>query len=180
MKMMSTIVWLGASLVVVGGVREAGAQQVECRSLAPVVKAVTRPDYHAVTTRFQLDTPNLQPLLSTSIVVTGATPSCLIAHFSALARITDNYVVFQVRVDGQPMRGHLSGLPGVPTPVMFTALDDNVAEQLTDPTKVASFNFFQAVLPGRHTIEVLVAAGSNIDAANPPQIGSPVLTLQYR
>ncbi len=180
MRRISAIVLLCASMFVLGLADEARAQQVECRSTASTVKAVTAPDYHPVTTKFQLDTPNLQPLLTTTVFVTGLGASCIIAHFSAMARITDNYVVFQVRVDGEPMEGHLSGVPGVATPVIFTALDDNVAEQFTDPTKVVAYNFFKRVRPGLHTIEVMVAAGSNIDPANPPQIGSPVLTLEYR
>jgi len=31
----------------------AGAQQIKCRSTAAMVKAVTSPDYHAVTTRYR-------------------------------------------------------------------------------------------------------------------------------
>jgi hypothetical protein len=180
MRRTSVISSLCVSMFLVGVAEQARAQQIECRSTASTVKAVTLPDYHPVTTKFQFDTPNLQPLLTTTVFVTGVGASCIVAHFSAMTRITDNYVVFQVRVDGEPMAGHLSGVPGVPTPVIFTSLDDNVAEQLTDPTKIVAYNFFKRVRPGLHTIEVLVAAGSNIDPANPPQIGSPVLTLEYR
>jgi hypothetical protein len=59
------------SLFLLGLARDAAAQQVECRGSAPNVRAVTAPDYHYVTTRFQFDTPNLQPLLTTSIFVSG-------------------------------------------------------------------------------------------------------------
>jgi hypothetical protein len=55
------------SLFLLGLAPDAAAQQVECRGSAPNVRAVTAPDYHYVTTRFQFDTPNLQPLLTTSI-----------------------------------------------------------------------------------------------------------------
>jgi hypothetical protein len=45
---------------------------------------------------------------------------------------------------------------------------------------MVSYNFFKSVSPGIHTIQVMVAAGSNIDPSNPPSVGSPVLTLEYR
>jgi hypothetical protein len=155
------------------------ARPIECRSSAPTVKAVTDPDYHYVTTAFQFDDPNLQVLLSTSISVTGTGYSCIIAHLSGLARITDNYIVFQLRVDGVPMQGHLSSFAGIATPVVFVAFDDP-DEQDYDPTDVVSFNFFQKVQPGVHTVEVMVAAGSAIDVTNYPTVSSPVLTLEYR
>jgi hypothetical protein len=157
----------------------ARAQQVECRGSAPLVKAVTSPDYHYVTTRFQFDTPNLQPLLTTAIYVNGTSASCVIAHFSALARITDNYIVFQVRIDGVPMEGHLSAIGPYPTPAIFASIDDE-SEQLSDPTKVVAYNFFARVRPGTHIVQVMVAAGSGIDPNNLPQVGSPVLTLEHR
>jgi hypothetical protein len=122
--------------------------------------------------------------MSTSISVSGTGYSCIIAHFSAMARITDNYIVFQVRVNRVPMNGHLSSIPGVPgVAVVFTSLDetsDFPDEQLSDPIKMVSYSFFKQVLPGTYTITVFAAAGSNIDPANPPQVGSPVLTLEYR
>jgi hypothetical protein len=155
---------------------------VVCRSSAGTVKAIKLQDYHPITTRFQLDIPNLQPLMSTTVQVTGTGASCLIAHFSAHARITDNYIVFQVRVDGQPMEGHLSGLGFVGTPVVATLIEDS-QEQLFDPVRMVAYNFFKAVKPGVHLVEVLVAAGSNI-ITNPsnliPSVGSPVLTLEYQ
>jgi hypothetical protein len=167
------------SLFLLGLPPDIAAQQSECRGSAPNVKAVTSPDYHYVTTRFQFDTPNLEPLLTTSIVVSGTTASCVIAHFSALARITDNYIVFQVRIDGKPMLGHLSAVGPYPTPAIFASIDDD-AEQLKDPTRVVAYNFFARVKPGLHTVQVMVAAGSGIDPNNLPQVGSPVLTLEYR
>jgi hypothetical protein len=73
-----------------------------------------------ITTKFQFDTPNLQPLPSTTI---NAGRGCLVAHLSGLARITDNYIVFQVSVDGVPMQGHLSSVAGVATPAVFVSID---------------------------------------------------------
>jgi hypothetical protein len=159
----------------------AHGQAVECSSKADRVKGVTNPNGHIITTKFQFDVPNLQPLLSTTITTSGPT-SCVVAHLSGLARITDNYVVFQVRVDGVPMSGH-TFLPGVNTPVVFRTIDANPEfedEQFIDPTKVVSYNFFTAVPPGEHTVEVMAAAGSNIIAGFEPTVNALVLTLEYR
>ena len=156
-------------------------QQVECSSKADRVKAVTNSNGHLITTKFQFDVPNLQPLLSTTITTSGPT-SCVVAHLSGLARITDNYVVFQLRVDGVPMRGH-TFLPGVNTPVVFRTIDANPEyedEQFIDPTKVVSYNFFTALPPGDHTVEVMAAAGSNIITGLEPSVHALVLTLEYR
>lgn len=153
---------------------------VECHSAARQVKAISLQDYHPITTRFQFDTPNLEPLLSTTVEVTGKGESCIIAHFSTHARVTDNYIVFQVQVDGEPMEGHLSGTGGVATPVVETNIQD-YNEQLTKFPRIVAYNFFKTVRPGTHTITVLVAAGSDIGAPeNIPSVGSPVLTLEYR
>ena len=156
------------------------AQQIQCSSPVKNVSAVTNPAGHTITTRYQLDTPNLQQLLTTTI---DAGEGCLIAHLSGQARITDNYVVFQVRVDGLPMEGHLPGLPGFTTPVVFVSIDAGTAnddEQFIDPTKVVSYNFFMQLSKGTHTVEVMAAAGSNIVSPNFPTVTSLVLTLEYR
>lgn len=52
--------------------------------------------------------------------------------------------------------------------------------KFSDPTKMVAYNFFKRVRPGLHTIELMVAAGSGIDLLNPPSVGSPVITLEYR
>ena len=57
------------------------AEPIVCRSLAPVVKAVTiAEDYFKVTRYFQFDTPNLEPMLETTISVTGTGPTCVFAY----------------------------------------------------------------------------------------------------
>ena len=163
------------------GSAEAMAQQIECDGPVGQVRAVTNPNGHQITTRYQFDTPNLQTLLSTTIDVGGGRPSCLVAHLSGSATIRDNYIVFQVRVDGVPMEGHLGSFVGVVTPVVWVGIDNVQDEQLGDPTKVASYNFFAQVSPGLHTIEVLAAAGSSIDFTSPlPSVNALVLTLKYR
>ena len=156
-------------------------QQVECTSKADKVTAVTNPNGHLITTKFQFDDPNLQTLLSTRITTSGPS-SCVVAHLSGLARITDNYVVFQVRIDGVPMSGH-TFLPIVNTPVVFRSIDANPQfedEQFIDPIKVVSYNFFVEVPPGIHTVQVMGAAGSNVIAGFEPSLQAFVLTLEYR
>jgi hypothetical protein len=161
-------------------VSSAFGQQIECSGKADKVKGVTNPNGHLITTKFQFDTPNLQPLLSTTIITSGPS-SCVVAHLSGLARITDNYVVFQVRIDGVPMAGH-TFLPGVNTPIVFRTIDSNTEfmdEQYIDPTKVVSYNFFSNLAPGAHTVEVMAAAGSNILPGLEPTLQAFVLTLEY-
>jgi hypothetical protein len=158
---------------------DAVAQQVECSGPVKQISAVTRPAGHVITTRYQFDTPNLQPLLTTTI---DAGEGCLVAHLSGQVRITDNYVAFQVRVDGVPLQGQLP-LPTFTTPVVFVAIDSSTAnddEQFIDPTKVVAYNFFTRVPRGHHIVEVLGAAGSGIDPTNPPTVTHLVLTLEYR
>ena len=104
------------------------------------------------------------------------------AHLSGQVRITDNYVAFQVRVDGVPMEGQLP-LPLFTTPVVFVAIDSGTAnddEQFIDPTKAVAYNFFAQLDAGNHTVEVMAAAGSNIVSPDFPSVNSLVLALEYR
>ena len=155
-------------------------QQIECAGKADRVKGVTNPNGHLITTKFQFDVPNLQTLLSTTITTSGPS-SCVTAHLSGLARITDNYVLFQVRIDGVPMSGH-TFIPGYTTPVVFRTIDANTEyqdEQYIDPTKVISYNFFAELPAGSHTVEVMGAGGSNILPGLEPSVHAFVLTLEY-
>jgi len=176
----TTTILVAASLVVLGAsVTDARAQQVECSSAVRNVAAVTNPAGHVISTKYQFDTPNLQPLLSTTI---ESGDGCLIAHLSGQVRITDNYVAFQVRVDGVPLEGQIP-LPTFTTPVVFVTIDSGTAnddEQFIDPTKPVSYNFFTMIPKGTHLVEVLGAAGSGIDPANRPTATHLVLTLEYR
>jgi hypothetical protein len=160
-------------LVIHGAAR---AESIVCRSQAGTVKAVTiAEDYFAVTTRFQFDSPNLQPLLETSILVTGTGQSCIVAYFSAVVRPTDNYMVFQVTVDNVPMNGHTVTFPQPQTPVVIETeeTDQNLP-------RMVAHQFFLSVLPGAHTVRVNVAGGSNIVAPFYPTVEAPVLSLHYR
>ena len=176
----TTAILFAAGLVVLGaGVTDARAQQIECSSGVRNVMAVTNPAGHVITTKYQFDSPNLQPLLATTI---ESAEGCPIAHLSGQVRITDNYVAFQVRVDGVPLEGQLP-LPLYTTPVVFVLIDSgtvNDDEQLIDPTKVVSYNFFTMIPKGTHLVEVLGAAGSWIDDGNRPTATHLVLTLEYR
>lgn len=175
-----TILFAAGLVVLSAPFSVAHAQQVECSSAVRNVTGVTNPAGHVITTKYQFDTPNLQPLLRTTIESSG--DGCLIAHLSGQVRITDNYVAFQVRVDGVPLEGQLP-LPLFTTPVVFVSIDSGNAnddEQFIDPTKVVSYNFFTRIPKGTHLVEVLGAAGSGIDPANPPTATHLVLTLAYR
>jgi hypothetical protein len=160
---------------------DTSAQQIECSSKSGSTTSVTNPAGHVITTRYQLDNPDLQVLLRTRI---NTKPGCIVAHLSGITRITDNYVVYQVRVDGVPMQGHLPGLPGFTTPVVFVSIDSAGPglddEQYIDPTKVTSYNFFDRVSGGNHVVEVLAAGGSNIIAGSEPSVVALVLTLEYQ
>ena len=174
-----TILAAAGVFVLSASVTDARAQQIECSSAVKNVAAVTKPAGHVITTKYQFDNPNLQPLLTTTI---DSGEGCLIAHLSGQVRITDNYVAFQVRVDGVPLQGQLP-LPLYTTPVVFVAIDSSTAnddEQFIDPTKVVSYNFFTSIPKGTHLVEVLGAAGSGIDPGNPPTATHLVLTLEYR
>src|SRR5262245_6396403 len=151
-------------------------QADECTGQTNRVKALSLPGTHYISAQF--DEPSIldfEPLMGTTVKVNGE-KTCLVAHFSTQARVTDNYIVFQVLVDGIPMEGHWSSATGIP---VVTSNIEDYAEQLTDFPRIFAHNFFLAVEHGEHTVEVLMAAGSGIDSTNPPSVSSPVLTLEY-
>jgi hypothetical protein len=156
---------------------DARAQQVQCSSTAGKVTAATNPAGHVITKKYQFDA-QMQTLLRTTITTEQG---CLIAHLSGQVRITDNYVAFQVRVDGVPLQGQVP-LPLYSKPVVFVAIDSSTAnddEQYIDPTKAVAFNMFTRIPKGVHVVEVLGAAGSGIADDNPPTATHLVLTLEY-
>ncbi len=157
---------------------DARAQQVQCSSIASKVTAVTNPAGHVIKKKYQFDA-KMQTLLRTTITTEEG---CLIAHLSGQVRITDNYVAFQVRVDGVPLQGQVP-LPLYSKPVVFVAIDSSTGnddEQYIDPSKAVAFNMFTRVPKGVHVVEVLGAAGSGIADDNPPTATHLVLTLEYR
>lgn len=135
-----------------------------------------------VSAKWQDPPGSMERILAKSVTVSGAPliPGCMVAHFSTMVRITDNYVAFRVTVDGAPMNGHYPALAGVARPAVWVAISTQ-DEQLTDPIRTVSFNFFANVLPGNHLVEVWAAGGSNIvTPPGGPVIFNPVLTLEYR
>ena len=152
------------------------SQAAECESRSNMVKAISLPNTHFIDTQFaEPSILNFEPLMSTTVTVSGG-GTCLIAHFSTQTRVTDNYIVFQVLVDGVPMEGHWISSSG--TPVVASNIEDD-AEQLTDFPRIFAHNFFLEIGHGEHTVEVMVGAGSGIAEDNRPSVSSPVLTLEY-
>jgi hypothetical protein len=160
-----------AALLVPGS---AGAETIACRSLAPTVKAVTiAEDYFPVTTLFQFPSGSLQPMLDTTISVTGAGPTCVVAYFSAVVKPSDNYMVFQVTLDGVPMHGHTRHYTSPSTPVVVETEETDLNQ-----ARMIAHQFFLRVNPGVHTVRVSVAQGSGAGPYN-STVEAPVLSLHY-
>lgn len=166
-------------LVTLAYAPNASAAVVGCSGVADKVVAVTNTSPLRISAKWQDPPGTMQRILSRSITVTAPllSSSCVVAHFSSLVRIVDNYVAFRVTIDGAPMTGHVNGLAGINQPTVWTSLDDQ-DEQTFDPNKNIAHNFFALVQPGVHLVEVWAAAGSNI--ITQPTAYNPVLTLEYR
>jgi hypothetical protein len=171
-----------ALLAFAGSVTAAGAAE-ECEGLAPKVKTVALGGTFFPTTavfNFPADgVGHFDTLMSTSVVVGGGrVPSCLVATFSTEAYPLDNSIVFQVRVDGQPMNGHMNGSGDIATPIVF----DPEETDRNNP-RMVSYTFFKKVRPGTHTVDVLFAgccSALGTGGAPAAYAGSPVLTLHHR
>ena len=87
------------------------------------------------------------------------------ATFSAVAKPIDNYVVFQVTLDGVPMHGHTVFYAEPYTPVVIETEETD----LNQPRMVAH-QFFLRVNPGVHTVTVNGAWGSSFDPSAYPGI----------
>jgi hypothetical protein len=153
--------------------------QTECQSVADRVKTVALQDYQPTFSTFNFPADgqgHFDRLMSATVHVSGPRLSCLVVHFSAMGYPLDNAVVFQVRVDGVPMEGHLGSLAGVSTPAVM----DPEETDLNLP-RMVSHSFFKKVPPGSHTVEVLFAGCCS--GAPPVGVsayaGSPVLVVQY-
>ena len=97
-------------------------------------------------------------------------------------RITDNYVAFQVRVDGVPLQGQVP-LALYTKPVVFVSITRarrTTTSRAHHPTKAVAFNMFTRLRRGVHVVEVLGVAGTGIESADdPPTATHLVLRLQY-
>ena len=184
--LMHSLHLLGALSLAMAGVLlpldvQAAANPVECESVSTSVKAIRLVGSRYATVNFTggggrpAGSFDPVPLLSTKVFVTH--PTCLVAHFSAMAHLADNHIVFQVRVDDVPMQGHDPDLFGTGTSAVS---DPNQTDAFYDVPRMVAYNFFQQVGTGVHTVEVLFAgccsASSGIGAG---LVSAAVLTLEY-
>ncbi|MEP6925470.1 MAG: hypothetical protein ABI954_13465, partial [Pyrinomonadaceae bacterium] len=154
--------------------------QIECESKSKAIKVVTVEQFQGANAVFNFPNDGIghfssTPLLSTTIDVGGRQRTCVVARFSTEALPLDNHMVFQVRVDGVPMKGHVLSFVGIPTPVVT----DPEETDLNLP-RMVSHDFFAVVEPGTHRVEVLFAGCCS--SAPPPNsiyayAGGSVLTL---
>lgn len=162
-----------------GGRPSAPAGQVECQSRSAAVTAASNPGVHGTSVAYNADPNHWDPtaLLSVKVAVHGRTASCLVAHFSAEAQPQDNWVVFQVRVDGKPMEGHAAGLAGIAEPAVFDP-DESTS---IGPYRLVGHDFFALVEPGDHLVEVLWAGCcSNNPLGSGAAVEDPVITLEHQ
>jgi hypothetical protein len=109
-------------------------------------------------------------------------------HFSAQVNTGDNLVIFQASIDDEVMEGH--GLlpddirsPQINTPIV---LDRGTLFRQEDPFRIpvptlASYNFFQIVKPGWHTVKIKWAGCCSSDPTSVSADAlAAVLTLEYR
>jgi hypothetical protein len=154
-------------------------RRTACDSEVNRIKSVTRPDYTPTQVDYQASGGGLDtvPLLQTTVTVSGEEPSCLVVNFSTMAIPRDDHVVFQVRVDGVPMEGHLSGFAGFATPVVA-----DPEETDKNLPRMTAYTFFQEVSPGPHRVQVFFAGCCDVapPAAPLAYAGSPVLAIHYR
>jgi len=154
----------------------------ECESAAPRVKAVSLDGtFHPTYSVFNYPADgagHFDTLMSTTVTVGGGRlPSCLIANFSTQAYPLDNSIIFQVRVDGVPMEGHMNGSGDIAAPIVW----DPEETDRNNP-RMVSYTFFKKVTPGTHTVDVLFAGCCSAAAPEGPAAyaGAPVLTLHHR
>lgn len=158
-------------------------EQLECASKTTQVKAVSTQGVNRSAFNFtsELHPGALDPTpLLTTTVKTSGKSSCLFAHFSAYARPADNHLIFQVRVDGQPMEGHAPDFVGFGVPIVS---EPNTTEiEVFDVPRMAAYNFFKEVGPGDHTVEVRLAAccGDPAGEFGLVIVDAAVLTLEYK
>ena len=175
---------LAMSSLVCSWARRATAQQIECQGKVDKVKAVSAPGVHETTANYNTPLDGLghfdpTPLLAAEMTVGGA-PSCLLAQFSTMVRLTDNHTFFQVRLDGMPMIGHHVGYYGITTPSIVEPEDYGNVEIVPDQNlwRTLSHSFFMAVRSDVHTVEVLFARCCGASAL--AQTGHPVLVLRHQ
>lgn len=100
-----------------------------------------------------------EPLLSTRVRTVGH-DSCLVIHLSTIVKPRDNHVIYQVRVNGVPAKGHVLNL--FDTGVVGVS-DPNLTPTSLDAPRMASYTFVAPVEAGWHTIEVMFAGCCSTD-----------------
>jgi hypothetical protein len=157
-----------------------------CDNRAARVRAVKLAAPVLNTVDFSGTNGGLEPLLETQIYVGGKKGSCVIAHFSAQVSTGDNTVVFQASIDDVPMEGHALYPDELRDPQLTTpiVLDRGTVFRPTNPIPVptmASYNFFQIVKAGWHTVKIKWAGCCSSDPASvSAEALAAVLTLEYR
>lgn len=169
-------------LTVFAFVPAAEGQQIACAGKPDTTKIVALEETRGADAVFNYPNDGVghfssTPLLSAVIDVGGRQPSCVLARFSAEAMPLDNHIVYQVRLDGAPMRGHLPGFIGIAAPVIADAEETDLNLE-----RIISHDFFAVVEPGRHRVDVFFAGCCS--GAPPPNSlyaysGGNVLTLQF-
>ena len=164
-------------------------QSSTCDNKAPRVRAVklAAPTPALVDFSFSDGDFDPTPFLQTQIYVGGKGSSCVIAHFSALVATGDNTAVFQAVIDDVLMEGHGLypadlRLPQLTPPVV---IDKGLVHSPTNPIPIptmASYNFFQTVKPGWHTVKIKWASCCTADSSLLPTVEAlaGVLTLEYQ
>jgi len=171
-------------------VKEKDLEPVGCDNRAPRVTAVKLAAPISNTVDFSGSNGALDPvpLLEAKIFVGGKKNSCVIAHFSAQVNTGDNLIVFQASIDDTGvMEGH--GLlpdeirsPQLTTPIVMDrgTVFSAARPDINVPT-LASYNFFQIVKPGLHTVKIKWAGCCSADPASvSAETLAAVLTLEYR
>jgi hypothetical protein len=119
-------------------------------------------------------------LLSTNIELKNS--GCVVVHFSANTFVADNSVVYQVRMDGVPMEGHISSvLPAVGNSAQPIVLEGDEDGPTTKTYRMSSFSFFAKANPGNHKIEVMVAGCCSGNTTGSPIVvtDNATLIVQY-
>jgi hypothetical protein len=156
----------------------------ECEGFINAVNMVSLGTTRATSTVFNHNGGvfDSKPLLA--IIVETKEGGCIIANFSANSRPSDNAVVYQIRMDGVPLEGHVTaGMPGAGNITVPYVVEPSPIDSVgSRPLRMSSFTFFAQAKPGRHKIEVLLAACCSANMGTPPgsiQVDNATLVVQY-
>jgi hypothetical protein len=156
------------------------AQQIECDDKGKSRKVIAVEEFKSTSAVFNnpISGPfDTTPLLHATIEFTGR-QGCVTARLSTVAVPFDNYIVYQVRIDGVPMKGHMPGFFGIATPVVVDAEETDLNRE-----RMVAHDFFAVVGAGSHRIEVLWAgccsAATPVPGINSALSGANVLTIEY-